>query len=137
MPQSPNLLPWSSTRMHDSANESLDHGREVVEFCSNIRPSKNICVRDPKLLGFFPTSECARASHSGVLHRLLKRCRCLQSEHTIPQKCRSSTKVKSLIFAGTLVPPKNLECATPNCSNSFRRPFSDHLPFIDTKCIFT
>ena len=35
---------------------SLDYYGEVVAFCSNIRSSKNIRVRNPKLFRFFPTS---------------------------------------------------------------------------------
>ena len=62
---SPKMLPVSSTKMHNSTNKSPNHEREVTEFCGN-RPSKNVCVRDPEFLGFFPTSERVRALHSGM-----------------------------------------------------------------------
>jgi len=47
-------------------------------------PSKNVCVRDPESLRFFPTSKRARASHSDMWHGVPTRCHRLQRECTIP-----------------------------------------------------
>ena len=68
---------------------------------------------------------------------ILTRCRWLHQKCTIPQTSRAFASGDVLIFKWTFVHPKIFACASLNYSDSFRRPFSDHLALIDRKIIGT
>lgn len=93
------------TQSGNSANESLDDLRKMVDFHRNVRPSKNICLRDPKFLDSFRrpsgticgssmqnwigTQEFGFMQENSVARRFVTVC-CSWAEHLTKIRTRST-----------------------------------------------